>query len=99
MSTKPYKAKSISGAERLARRLLNQREVTESILARCANERKAAMLALNLIMAGVARIEPSTKEFCFNGLRYSVRDADWAGVINVIGETKVLNAIRDARSG
>ena len=52
-------------------------------------------LLLRVLQSGKARFEPSTKEFCFNGLRYSARDNDWRRLIAVIG----LNNLRSALDG
>ncbi len=46
----------------------------------------AMLLALEMVQRGKARIE--AREFCFNGLRYSVSDNDWGRVIDAIGWEK-----------
>ncbi len=48
----------------------------------------AFKLALDLIAAGKARLEPlsgGTLEFCFNGLRYVVDNGDYSKVFDCIG--------------
>lgn len=54
----------------------------------------AMILALELITAGIARIEPATREFCFNGMRYSMGNpVDWTRIMNGIGWLKAVNAL------
>ena len=52
--------------------------------AQLIEEAPAMRLALKMILTGVARVESSTGEFCFNGLRYST-GLGWSSVIDAIG--------------
>lgn len=65
-------------------------------LALCWNQHDVMELMLKLIQHGLARFEPSTKEFCFNGLRYGASDGDWDKIISMIGPTTVHAALRKA---
>lgn len=59
----------------------------------------AMELALRMISLGIASIKGSTPrfaEFCFDGLRYSMTDGDWNGVIGVIGWDRCEAAIAKA---
>lgn len=46
---------------------------------------------LRLLALGEAKME--VNEFCFDGLRYSCKDRDWRGLINVIGREKINLAL------
>lgn len=52
----------------------------------------AQEVILQLLRRGLARFEPATDEFCFDGLRYSARD-DWSGLLDVIGWDKTRAAL------
>ena len=63
----------------------------------------AYKLALDMLMAGVARIERSPTcsfvEFCFDGLRYPVNGDDYGRVLDVIGWDKARAALVNAKGG
>jgi hypothetical protein len=52
-----------------------------------------AELLLKLIQKGLARFEPSTGEFCFQGMRYGASAGDWSRVVDVIGRARVVTAL------
>lgn len=54
-------------------------------------------LLLDALMVGVARFEPATSEFCFDGLRYGCRDRAWSLLVDVAGRRKLQEAIDAAR--
>jgi hypothetical protein len=53
----------------------------------------AMSLILEMLLCGVARFEPSTSEFCFNGLRYSVRFGEWNTLLCLIGLDEACAAL------
>jgi hypothetical protein len=55
----------------------------------------ASDLILRLMLCGAARIDSSTQEFCFDGMRYSCGDMDWNGLLAVIGWRKARMAVRN----
>lgn len=50
-------------------------------------------LLLELLRLGLARIEHSTNEFCFKGMRYSIANSDWHRMAEVIGIGRIRDAI------
>jgi len=54
----------------------------------------AMNVILQLLLLGLARFE--SNEFCFQGLRYSCKDRNWQGLIDVIGIVKIEVAISEA---
>lgn len=55
------------------------------------------LLALELIAAGLARIEPATREFCFDGMRYCMgSEADWKLIFDIIGRAKAIDLLAAA---
>ncbi len=49
----------------------------------------AMRMILDLLLRGLARFETKTKEFCFDGLRYSCKDVDWKTLVETIGINKI----------
>jgi hypothetical protein len=76
-------------AHPLSEQLANARLVAES---------PAMTIALEMIACGAARYERegTLREFCFDGLRYSVRD-NWNALFDLIGWDKALAAIAKAK--
>jgi len=66
-------------------------------LRRIGAEHDAMKMALDLIAAGVARIErlsPEVSEFCFQGLRYCRNTtAPWSDTIGAIGWQRCVSAL------
>lgn len=56
------------------------------------HEAPALLLAMKLVMAGVARIEGN--EFCFDGIRYSIVGDDWSHVFDIIGWNRLRSALK-----
>lgn len=64
-------------------------------VAQAIEEVPAMMLALELIAAGLARIEPATREFCFDGLHFGMSSpTNWTRIINCIGWKNAVAALK-----
>lgn len=59
-------------------------------------DRIAADVLLRLLQCGAARFEPSTREFCFDGLRYSTGDCDWVRLLDLVGRERAEAVAADA---
>lgn len=58
----------------------------------------AMNLILRLVQSGAARFDPSTREFCFNGLQFGATSREWTRILNAVGWDRARAALARAET-